>query len=123
VDKKLLRWRKRSSSTSQAILPEGVGFARPEAAGMAKKFPISPRNPHRICWGCDRFCPAHSLACGNGSERTPHPIELFGDDWHLWEIDARPIFAAPGDAGSPPDLTAERSPGCAGSLGRGEALR
>ncbi|UCG99294.1 MAG: DUF3079 domain-containing protein [Burkholderiales bacterium] len=51
---------------------------------MSRKFPISPRNPHRICWGCDRYCPAGSLSCGNGSERTPHPIELFGDDWHLW---------------------------------------
>jgi len=25
------------------------------------------------------------LACGNGSERTQHPIELFGADWYLWE--------------------------------------
>jgi len=22
-----------------------------------------------------------SLLCGNGSERTQHPSELFGDDW------------------------------------------
>ncbi|NEX62405.1 DUF3079 domain-containing protein [Noviherbaspirillum galbum] len=50
---------------------------------MAKIFPIHPRNPHRICWGCDKYCPADSLACGNGSERTAHPVELFGDDWHL----------------------------------------
>ena len=25
------------------------------------------------------------MACGNGSDRTPHPAELFGDDWHEWE--------------------------------------
>jgi len=53
---------------------------------VPKKFPIAPKNPHRICWGCDRYCPANSLACGNGSERTQHPVELFGDDWYLWEI-------------------------------------
>ena len=53
---------------------------------MSKKFPISPRNPHRICWGCDKYCPSDSLACGNGSERTQHPAELFGEDWQQWEL-------------------------------------
>jgi hypothetical protein len=52
---------------------------------VAKTFPLLPRNPHRICWGCDRYCPADSLACGNGSVRTPHPVELFGEDWHSWD--------------------------------------
>lgn len=61
---------------------------------MSKKFPISPRNPHRICWGCDRYCPADSLACGNGSERTQHPIELFGDGWDQWEPGHHPVTAA-----------------------------
>lgn len=51
---------------------------------MAKKFPLRPAHPERTCWGCDTFCPAHSLACGNGSERTQHPVELFGDDWAEW---------------------------------------
>jgi hypothetical protein len=51
---------------------------------MAKKFPIHPKNPERVCWGCDKYCPSDSLACGNGSERTQHPMELFGDDWHEW---------------------------------------
>lgn len=55
---------------------------------MAKKFPIHPKNPERICWGCDKYCPTDSLACGNGSERTQHPVELFGEDWHEWGIDA-----------------------------------
>lgn len=40
-----------------------------------------PRHPERICWGCDRYCPADDLACGGGTIRTPHPKELFGDDW------------------------------------------
>lgn len=48
---------------------------------MAKIFPILPKNPERICWGCDRYCPAGDMACGNGSDRTQHPSELFGADW------------------------------------------
>lgn len=48
---------------------------------MAKKFPRHPKHPERICWGCERYCPAEDLACGNGSERIPHPAELFGADW------------------------------------------
>ena len=48
---------------------------------MAKKIPIHPAHPERICWGCDRYCSVDSMYCGNGSERAQHPIELFGDDW------------------------------------------
>jgi hypothetical protein len=51
---------------------------------LAKKFPLRPAHPERACWGCDKYCPAGSLACGNGSERTQHPIELFGEDWPEW---------------------------------------
>ena len=40
-----------------------------------------PKHPERICWGCDRYCPADHLSCGNGTIRTPHPMELLGDDW------------------------------------------
>jgi hypothetical protein len=45
---------------------------------------LFPNHPERTCWGCDRYCPAHDLACGNGTIRTPHPRELFGDDWYEW---------------------------------------
>jgi len=55
---------------------------------MAKKFPIHPKNPEKICWGCDKYCPAGSLICGNGTDRTPHPVELFGDDWFEWGLSA-----------------------------------
>ena len=55
---------------------------------MAKKFPIKPAHPERICWGCDRYCPANALMCGNGTVATPHPSELFGDDWMEWGLDA-----------------------------------
>jgi len=48
------------------------------------KIPSSPVHPERVCWGCDKYCPASDLACGNGTVRTLHPIELFGDDWKDW---------------------------------------
>ncbi|HEY8904634.1 MAG TPA: DUF3079 domain-containing protein [Rhodoferax sp.] len=49
---------------------------------MSKIFPIHPANPHRICWGCDKYCSVDAMACSN--ERSPHPAELFGDDWLTW---------------------------------------
>jgi hypothetical protein len=61
---------------------------------MAKKFPIVPSHPERVCWGCDKYCSADSLACGNGSDRTQHPAEVFGDDWQDWGLGAA-------DAGGP----------------------
>ena len=51
---------------------------------MARRFPILPAHPERICWGCDKYCPADSLACGNGSDRSLHPVELWGEDWNTW---------------------------------------
>ncbi|NTV12014.1 MAG: DUF3079 domain-containing protein [Zoogloea sp.] len=57
---------------------------------MAKKFPLHPKHPERICWGCDKYCPADSLACGNGSGRTLHPAEMLGEDWYTygdWGLD------------------------------------
>ena len=65
---------------------------------MAKKFPLHPRHPERICWGCDKYCPVDALECGNGSDRTQHPVELLGEDWlerldepETWErVDAIP---------------------------------
>lgn len=53
---------------------------------MARPLPTHPKHPERICWGCDKLCSKNELACGNGSERTPHPVELFGDDWLEWEL-------------------------------------
>lgn len=52
---------------------------------MAKKFPILPKYPERVCWGCDAYCPAHDLRCGNGTVRTQHPIETEGEDWYLYD--------------------------------------
>ena len=55
---------------------------------MAKKFPLHPKNPERNCWGCDKYCAADSLICGNGADRTQHPVELFGEDWFDWSGDS-----------------------------------
>lgn len=55
---------------------------------MSKRFPVHPAHPERICWGCDRYCPADAMQCGNGSLATPHPSELFGEDWMRWGLDA-----------------------------------
>lgn len=52
------------------------------------KIPLHPKHPERICWGCDKYCSADDLRCGNGTIRTQHPAELFGDDWADWELDA-----------------------------------
>ncbi|MEQ4617120.1 MAG: DUF3079 domain-containing protein [Corticimicrobacter sp.] len=57
---------------------------------MAKKFPLNPQHPERICWGCDMYCPVDATKCGNGSNRTQHPSEVLGEDWYLvgdWDLD------------------------------------
>lgn len=59
---------------------------------------LRPKHPERTCWGCDLLCPADRLGCANGSIRTPHPAELFGDDWLEWfERDAAALAAAAKD--------------------------
>jgi hypothetical protein len=61
---------------------------------MSKNFPIQPKHPERICWGCDRYCATTALACGNGADRTMHPAEMLGEDWYKfgdWGID--PLIA------------------------------
>jgi len=50
------------------------------------KLALNPRHPERICWGCDKYCSADDLRCGNGTVRTQHPVELFGEDWMQWEL-------------------------------------
>ena len=61
-------------------------FVCPQSTTMAKKFTygLRPAHPERNCLGYDKYCPADSLACGNGSGRTQHPAEMLGEDWYKW---------------------------------------
>jgi len=55
---------------------------------MAKPFPLHPKHPERICWGCDRYCAA--------ADRTMHPAEMLGDDWYEhgdWGLGPEPPVA------------------------------
>ncbi|HET7216744.1 MAG TPA: DUF3079 domain-containing protein [Vicinamibacterales bacterium] len=63
---------------------------REELVEPMRKVPVRPPHPERICWGCDKYCPADDLACGNGTIRTLHPCELFGDDWLDWSLARTP---------------------------------
>lgn len=65
------------------------------------RVPLRPKNPERVCWGCDKYCPADSLACGNGTIRTMHPVELFGENW-LEETKPTTPGAATPDAATQP---------------------
>ena len=56
-----------------------------------RKFPTLPAHPERLCWGCDLYCAAKDMRCGNGSDRTQHPVELFGEDWREWGCDAAEV--------------------------------
>lgn len=58
------------------------GLSSGQRLRMQKKFPLHPKHPERICWGCDKYCAVDDLRCGNGSDRTQHPVELLGDDWY-----------------------------------------
>ena len=69
---------------------------------MARKFPIHPAHPERICWGCDQYCPADAMKCGNGSVATLHPSELFGEDWMSWGLDAAAAAEADREAPASP---------------------
>lgn len=62
---------------------------------VVKKFPKAPAHTERVCWGCNLYCPAKDMRCGNGSDRTQHPVELFGDDWDQWGLDAEEAVQPP----------------------------
>ena len=64
------------------------------------KIALHPKHPERICWGCDQYCPADDLRCGNGTIRTQHPVELFGEDW-LEDENDREARSARGSARRP----------------------
>jgi len=63
---------------------------------MAKRLPMHPKHPERVCWGCDQYCSVDDLRCGNGTDRTQHPIEIFGEDWDQHGLDATQPAPDPG---------------------------
>lgn len=65
---------------------------------MAKIFPIHPARPELVCWGCDHYCPANNMMCGNGADRTQHPAELFGPEWASFGLDAPQAAPLPATA-------------------------
>ncbi|NMM78369.1 DUF3079 domain-containing protein [Acidovorax sp. SRB_24] len=71
----------------------------------AKKFPNAPPHPERVCWGCDLYCLATDMRCGNGSDRTPHPVELFGEDWAQWGAEAPEEAAGGGPTATDPSAS------------------
>lgn len=81
-------------------------------AAVAKRFPANPKHPERNCWGCDKYCAADALICGNGSERTQHPAELFGEDWAEWAAaDDAPSAEVGADAAAQPVPAPEKVTG------------
>jgi hypothetical protein len=84
------------------LIPGGHGVSEHGGRAM-KKIPLNPPHPERICWGCDLYCPADDLRCGNGTVRTMHPCELFGDDWLSWSGDREGGILA----SRPPELNRE----------------
>ena len=61
---------------------------------MVRKYPIRPGHPERICWGCEKLCPADDMRCGNGTDRAQHPIELWGKDWTHIGLDSEETTAS-----------------------------
>jgi DUF3079 family protein len=82
------------------------------------RMPIHPSRPDRVCWGCDHYCPASDLACGNGTIRTLHPSELFGEDWPEW-FDRPQPGAADRDAAARLSDFLQRDPGSRPRSGTG----
>lgn len=73
-----LRWRK----DVPAFASYDVVVPRPDQPALPAHI-ARPAHPERICWGCDHYCPADDLRCGNEVVRAMHPVEIFGPDWCL----------------------------------------
>lgn len=62
---------------------------------MPRRIPARPAHPERICWGCEAYCSANDLRCGNGKERTQHPVETFGPEWMQFVLASEEGSAVP----------------------------
>ncbi len=69
--------------------------AEPVQSMANTRIPKLPAHPERICWGCSRYCAADDLRCGNGKERTQHPVETFGPDWTDFLLERAPDDPTP----------------------------
>jgi hypothetical protein len=56
---------------------------------------MRPKHPERICWGCERYCPANDLSCRE--DRVAHPIELFGGSWESVISISQEVTDRPGE--------------------------
>lgn len=73
---------------------------------MARRIPTHPAHPERICWGCEKYCAANDMRCGNGTDRTQHPVETFGPDWMDYVL---PTDTAEATAQPPPAPATDRA--------------
>ena len=94
-------------------------FCNTTWASVSKsKVAINPKHPERICWGCDKYCSADDLRCGNGTIRTQHPVELFGEDWFEWELSNQtPSGTVNAQQDDTPNQRSEQRLTAGGSLG------
>ena len=72
-----------TQAPARSLRQDIVTWSMP-ARGETARAAAASEAAESICWGCDRLCPADDLRCGNGTIRTPHPAELFGEDWLEW---------------------------------------
>ncbi len=49
------------------------------------------------------MCPADDMSCGNGTIRSPHPVELMGDDWYEFTMERESMSAGDKDPVITPD--------------------
>lgn len=103
------------SGQAQHLLYGELPFSSARALDLSTmaKLALNPAHPERVCWGCDQYCRADDLACGNGTVRTQHPVELFGPDWLEWarEQGAYGDFD-PSAAGSGSDCSVQNASSC-----------
>ena len=45
-----------------------------KACSAMTNFPLHPKHPERICWGCEKYCPADDLAVE--TDPSERPIRL-----------------------------------------------
>lgn len=79
-------WPARDTAQATSVLSDVVRTSMAaQTIVVTRTIPLHPGHPERICWGCEHFCPADAMRCGNGTDRAQHPVELWGEDWTEFE--------------------------------------